>query len=257
MTTELDPLPTPETLPRPGTRVLVTGGAGGIGQHLLDVLDGLGCVTAGIDVVHAERPSGGAFVTADLRDPEAAAAAVDKAVGELGGLDLLIGAAGVVDTIRRASAFPAEEFRSDVEINLLSQFYVAQAAYPALRESAGPAIVMFSSVAGSDGLPGQASYAAAKAGVVGLARSLAAEWAADGIQVNALVPGLIATEKVMKMPDSARDRLLSDVPMGRVAELGEVAGSVLFLLSPAAGYITGQSLRMDGGQALNCSGLFR
>lgn len=247
------------TLPRPGTRVLVTGAAGGIGRALVTALHDIGCRSVGVDrpgttegSLPVERMLG-----AHLGDPDQAAGAVSQAAACLGGLDAVVGAAGVVDTIHRAATFPAQEFRLDVEANLLAQFYVAQAAYGALRTATAPSMVLFSSVAAQDGLPGQASYAAAKAGVLGLTRSLAAEWAPEGIRVNAVVPGLVATPKVLGMPASACERLLRGVPMGRVAALGEVVGAVLYLLSPAAGYTTGQALRLDGGQSLNSDGLFR
>ncbi|ABH00670.1 3-oxoacyl-[acyl-carrier-protein] reductase FabG (plasmid) [Rhodococcus jostii RHA1] len=247
------------TTPRPGARVLVTGALGGVGRALLAALDDLGCRTVGIDRPGTEAQSIPCeqMIRADLSEPDEAARAVAEAASALGGLDALVGAAGIVDTIHRAATFPIRDFQRDVEANLLAQFYVAQAAYPPLQTSTASSIVLFSSVAGQDGLPGQASYAAAKAGVLGLTRSLAAEWARDGIRVNAVVPGLVATPKVLAMPESARQRLLRGVPMGRVAALGEVVGAVLYLLSPAAGYTTGQALRLDGGQNLNSDGLFR
>jgi 3-oxoacyl-[acyl-carrier protein] reductase len=169
----------------------------------------------------------------------------------------VVGAAGVVDTVHCAATFPPEAFQGDIVANLNSQFLVAQAAYPHLRRSPTAAIVMVSSLAGLDGLSGQASYAAAKAGIVGLARSLAAEWVADGIRVNVVAPGLFATPKVEALPDSTRDRLLAGVPMGRVATLDEVVAPILFLLSPGAGYITGHVLRIDGGTGLGVHGLYR
>jgi NAD(P)-dependent dehydrogenase (short-subunit alcohol dehydrogenase family) len=179
------------------------------------------------------------------------------AIDRLGGLDVLVGAAGIVDTVHRADRFPLPAFRADIEGNLVAQFAAAQAAFPALRASDSAAIVFLSSVAAQDGLPGQASYAAAKAGVLGLTRALAAEWTGHGIRVNAVVPGLFASPKVLAMPASTRDRLVSAVPMGRVATLGEVVGTVLYLLSPAAGYTTGQALRLDGGAGLTRTGLHR
>jgi 3-oxoacyl-[acyl-carrier protein] reductase len=240
------------TVPDPGSRVLVTGAAGGLGKALSAALTDVGVEVVGIDL-----PDTGAHVTADLTDGEAACRAVTVAVERLGGLDFLIGAAGVVDTIHRAERFPLEEFRGDVEANLVAQFTVAQAAFPALSQGRRPAIVLFSSVAAQDGLPGQAGYAAAKAGVLGLTKALAAEWGAAGVRVNAVVPGLVATPKVLGMPASVRDRLLAGVPMRRVATLAEVVGSVLYLLSPAAGYMTGQALRLDGGAGLAQTGLYR
>lgn len=251
------PAPAWATVPAPGARVAVTGAAGGLGRELTGALADLGVRVVGIDRPGGEGSPDVPLVEADLTDESQVATALERAVGILGGLDALVGAAGVVDTIHRARSFPMEAFRADVEVNLLAQFAVAQAAYPALKEAGSSAIVFVSSIAAQDGLPGQASYAASKAGVLGLTRTLAAEWAADGVRVNAVVPGLFATPKVLAMPDSARDRLLGSVPMGRVATLGEVVGSILYLLSPAAGYTTGQALRLDGGAGLTLGGLYR
>lgn len=235
-----------------GRRIVVTGSRGGLGRGLVESLTERGATVVGIDVVGS-----GAEVEADLRDEAAARGAIDEAAAALGGIDRLVGGAGVVDTVHRASRFPTELFRSDIEANLLSQFFVAQAAYPHLRDGSGAAIVMVSSIAGLDGALGQAAYATAKAGVVGLVRTLAAEWAPDGIRVNGVAPGLFATPKVRALPAETTERLLASVPMGRVGAVAEVTEPIAFLLSSASSYMTGQVLRLDGGAGLGTEGLFR
>lgn len=233
-------------------KIVVTGSRGGLGRGLTALFTELGADVVGIDV-----PGSGAEIEADLRDESEARRAVDEAAGTLGGIDRLVGGAGVVDTIHRASRFPTESFRSDIEGNLLSQFFVAQAAYPHLTKAPGAAIAMVSSIAGLDGALGQAAYATAKAGVVGMIRTLAAEWAPDGIRVNGVAPGLFATPKVKALPAETTERLLGAVPMGRVGEIAEVTEPIAFLLSNSSSYMTGQVLRLDGGAGLGTEGLYR
>jgi NAD(P)-dependent dehydrogenase (short-subunit alcohol dehydrogenase family) len=146
----------------------------------MSALEELDCRVVGIDLPTAVE-SGvdpNRLIGADLADADSAHAAVDR-----GGLDYLVGAAASVATLRRADRFPARAFSDDVGANLLSQFWTAQAAYPALVASRAASIVMVSSIGALDGLPGQASYAASKAGILGLVRTLAAEWASRRIGV--------------------------------------------------------------------------
>ena len=237
-----------------GRRVIVTGAAGGIGRAIVEALAGSGCAVAACDAPGAPVdgvPGAVATATFDVRDPAAVREGVAATVAELGGCDAVVANAGIVDTIHRAEVFSEEEWRKDMETNLHGAFFLAQAAFEALAASGDGRVILISSVAAESGIARQVAYGASKAGLVGVARTLAAEWAGRGIRCNVVMPGFVATPKVLAMPAQVRDAAVARIPLGRLAEPEELAGVVSFLLSPAAVYINGAVLRVDGGFGLS------
>jgi 3-oxoacyl-[acyl-carrier protein] reductase len=247
----VEPMPV-STTPN-GRRVIVTGAAGGIGRAIVEALADSGCRVAACDLPGANLANiGGAVMTAtfDVRDRAAVRTEVSEAIAALGGCDSVVANAGLVDTIHRAERFSDEDWRKDIETNLHGAFYLVQAAFEALAASGDGRVVLISSVGAQTGIPGQVAYGASKAGLVGMARTLAAEWASRGIRCNAVMPGFIATPKVRAMPDEVRASAVARIPLQRLGETEELAGTVTFLLSPAAAYINGAVLRVDGGFGL-------
>jgi 3-oxoacyl-[acyl-carrier protein] reductase len=228
-----------------GRRVIVTGAAGGIGRAIVEALGSAGCAVAACDAAGSEAP-----LCFDVRDRSAVQNNVAKAITELGGCDSVIANAGIVDTIHRAERFSEEEWRKDLETNLYGAFFVVQAAFDALAKSGDSRVVLISSVGAEVGSPGQVAYGASKAGLVGMARTLASEWAPHGIRCNVVMPGFIATPKVLAMPSEVQEWAKTTISLRRFGATEELAGTVSFLLSPAAAYITGTVLRVDGGLGL-------
>jgi 3-oxoacyl-[acyl-carrier protein] reductase len=228
-----------------GRRVIVTGAAGGIGRAIVEALGSADCAVAACDAPGTDTP-----FSFDVRDRAAVKDNVAKAISGLGGCDSVVANAGIVDTIHRAERFSEDEWRKDVETNLYGAFFVVQAAFDALGQSGDGRVVLISSVGAEVGSPGQVAYGASKAGMVGMARTLASEWASQGIRCNVVMPGFIATPKVLAMPAEVQEGAKTSIPLGRFGATEELAGAVSFLLSPAAAYITGTVLRVDGGFGL-------
>ena len=168
-----------------------------------------------------------------------------------GDFDVVVSNAAITTTIAPAHRMSAEQWQGDLDVNLTGAFRVVQACLPGMRERRHGRVVAISSGAATGGLAGQVAYAASKAGLLGMVKTLAVEGAGRGITANAVLPGLIATEQVRSMPAEVIERVLSALPTGRMGEPEEVAHLVAFLASEGAGYVTGQTISIAGGSDLN------
>jgi NAD(P)-dependent dehydrogenase (short-subunit alcohol dehydrogenase family) len=205
---------------------------------------------ASLDCEFPDGPgAAAAALPGDVRDAAALDDAVQRITRERGGLDWVVCSAGIVRD-RVSWKMLDAEWDDVLEVNLTGAFKTVRAALPALRKSARGRVVFVSSINGLRGNFGQANYAAAKAGLVGLARSLALELARDGVTVNVVAPGMIDTPMTRGLPQAIRERALLRTPLGRTGTAEEVAALVRFLCSDAASFITGAVVPIDGGQLL-------
>jgi 3-oxoacyl-[acyl-carrier protein] reductase len=232
-----------------GKVALVTGAAGGIGRAILAALRDAGAVAAGSDLPGRPPSDGPALLPCDLRHADEVRALAAGLEREHGRLDLLVHAAGITrDAV--LWKMPDEAWDEVLETNLTSAFHLLKAFVPALRKRGGGSVVLVSSINGERGKFGQANYAASKAGLLALARTAAAELGAFGIRVNCVAPGFVTTPMTDALPAEARERALRESLLGRAGTPEDVAGAVLFLCSDLARHVTGQVLRVDGGQLL-------
>jgi NAD(P)-dependent dehydrogenase (short-subunit alcohol dehydrogenase family) len=239
--------------------VVITGASRGIGERLAESFSRAGASlgllardeTAVKDL--ADRLAEPAVpVACDVADEESVADAFARLADRLGRIDSVVANAGIAPGSGRAQTLDTDTWRSIVEVNLTGTFLTARAAHPHLAASGAGRLVLTSSVMAALPRRGLAAYAASKAGVEGLARALAADWASDGITVNAVAPGFFDAGMGTAFSESERLRgqVSSRTPLGRFGEPEELAEVVQFLAGAASGYVTGQVLAVDGGYGL-------
>lgn len=236
-----------------GKNALVTGASGGIGAAVARALHEAGA-TVGLSgtrveplqALAAELGSRAHVLPCDLSNAAAVEDLVKQAVEAMGSVDILVNNAGITrDAL--AMRMSDEDWLSVIEVNLTSTFRLCRAAIRPMMKARWGRIINVTSVVAQAGNPGQVNYAAAKAGVAGLSRSLAQEVASRGITVNCVAPGLVETAMTDKLNDDQRAKILTAVPVGRIGRPEEIAAGVVFLASVEAGYVTGATLDINGG----------
>ena len=237
---------------------VVTGGASGIGRAVALALAAEGCDVAIVDqrpaaegaaVTSAIEAAGrrARYVEGDVRDPGLAAAGIAAIVAAWGRLDLLVCCAGIADDAVSWKMTP-EQWEAVIGVNLTGCFLWNRAAALEMKERGGGRIVNIGSINGLRGKVGQANYAASKAGVVGLSKTLARELGKYGVTVNVVAPGMVRTPMTAGLPKDVEARAIAETAVGRLAEPEDCAAVVAFLCSERAAHVTGQVVRVDGGQ---------
>ena len=243
-----------------GKTAIVSGGSRGIGKAVCLELARRGCNivlsfagnTAAADQTVAECQALGVqalAVQGNVADADAVKALFDAALKQFGAIDILVNNAGITrDNL--LMLLKEEDFDAVVDTNLKGTFLCMKAAVRPMMKQRHGRIISLSSVVGLRGNAGQVNYAASKAGVIGMTKSLAKELAGRNITVNAVAPGFIDTDMTAVLPDKAKEAILASIPMARLGAAEDVANAVAFLASDEAGYITGQVLAVDGGMSM-------
>ena len=241
-----------------GKAALVTGASRGIGQAIAIKLSQMGarvaCVATAAencaDTVAAclEHSEGARAYGVDVSDTDAVDALVKEVLSEMGSIDILVNNAGITQD-QLLLRMTEDDFDRVVEVNLKGTWNFLKSAARGLMKSGGRAINV-ASVVGVTGNAGQANYAASKAGVIGLTRSVAKELSGRGVCVNAVAPGFIETDMTSEITEAAAEQLKTSIPLGRVGSSAEVAEAVAWLAGPGGAYVTGQTIIVDGGLSL-------
>jgi 3-oxoacyl-[acyl-carrier protein] reductase len=239
-----------------GMTALVTGASGGIGSGIARALAGQGARVAlsgtreeALKGVQSELGGDHVILPTNLYDAAAVDALVPQAVEQLGKLDILVNNAGVTrDNL--AMRMKDEEWDQVIRVNLEAAFRLARAALKPMMRARHGRIISVTSVVGTTGNPGQANYAASKAGLVGMSKALAQEVASRGITVNCVAPGFITSPMTEALPDAQKQALLGRIPVGTLGTGEDVAAAIVYLASREAQYVTGQTLHVNGGMAM-------
>jgi 3-oxoacyl-[acyl-carrier protein] reductase len=239
-----------------GKTALVTGASGGIGAEIARVLHGAGATVTlsgtrvePLEALAAELGARAHVLACNLSVAEEVEALVKRAAEAMGSVDILVNNAGITKdglVMRMSDA----DWQAVIDVNLTATFRLCRAAIRGMMKARWGRIVNISSVVGQTGNAGQVNYAASKAGMVGMSKSLAAEVASRGITVNCVAPGFIETAMTGKLNETQRAGILAAVPAGRMGTPAEIAAAVLYLASAEAGYVTGATLHVNGGMAM-------
>jgi 3-oxoacyl-[acyl-carrier protein] reductase len=240
-----------------GKVALITGGGQGLGAQTARTLsaegarivityfeEGQGANKAKAEALVAELGEGHLALEGDVRDQASAEAVAAKTAERFGGIDILVNNAAILKD-RSFGKMSALEWQSVIDTNLTGVFTMSKAVLPHLRPDGR--IVNLASIAAIVGFFGQANYAAAKAGVIGLTKVLSRELGRKGITVNAVAPGVVLTDMGKSIPEEVRAEMLKNIPLGKFGEPQDIANAILFLASPMASYITGQTIQVNGG----------
>ena len=239
-----------------GRKALVTGASGGIGGAIARALHAQGATVAlsgtrraALEALAAELKERAHVSPCDLSNPEAVEALAPATETAIGPVDILVNNAGLTRDdvfVRMKDA----DWDVVLAINLTAAFRLSRAVLKGMMRRRFGRIVNIASIVGVTGNPGQANYAAAKAGLIGMSKALAAEVASRGITVNCIAPGFIASPMTDALSEKQRERILADVPMGRLGEVAEIGSAAVYLASGEASYVTGQTLHVNGGMAM-------
>lgn len=239
-----------------GKTALVTGASGGIGGAIARALHGAGATvglsgtrTEPLEALAGELGERAHVLPCNLSDKDAVEALPKQAVEAMGSLDILVNNAGITrdQIFMRMSD---DEWQSVLDVNLTSTMRLCRGVMRPMMKARWGRIINISSIVGVTGNPGQANYAASKAGVIGLTKSIAYEVASRGITANAVAPGFIATAMTDKLTDDQKSKINSQIPAARMGAPDEIAAAVLYLASTEAGYVTGSTLHVNGGMAM-------
>jgi 3-oxoacyl-[acyl-carrier protein] reductase len=229
-----------------GRVALVTGGASGLGRATAERLAASG---ARVAVLDRDRVDGHVSVRAEVTDAEMVGRAVDEVERELGPIDVLVHSAGIGGPWGSAFALDPEQWRRLVDVNLTGSYLVCRRVLPGMAERGYGRAVLVSSIAGKEGHPLLAAYAAAKAGVIGLVKSLARELAGTGVLVNAVAPGAFATPMALEQSPELIERMTTASPLARLGEPGEAAAMIGWLVSEECSFSTGAVFDLSGGRS--------
>ncbi len=239
-----------------GQTALVTGASGGIGGAIARALHRQGAIVmlagtraAALAALAKELESRAHVMLADLADPAAPDRLLREAEAAMSRVDILVNNAGITrDSL--ALRLRDEDWQAVIDINLTAAFRLTRAALRGMVRRRHGRVISISSVVGITGNAGQANYAAAKAALIGMTKSLAAETASRGVTVNCIAPGMITTAMTERLSDEQRGRIAAAIPMGRFGKSDDIAAAAVYLASAEAGYMTGQTLHINGGMAM-------